>query len=93
MHLQLKTSSGFNSDAESASKKILVFGWTRKADAGAMGDIGRSKHAFIAGALRRSGPMHKIYFAFRSCGIEMLMACLGTCSTDANQPSPICCLR
>jgi hypothetical protein len=29
-----------------------------------MGDIGPSKHAFTPGALRRSGPMHKITASF-----------------------------
>src|SRR4029079_270094 len=72
---------------------MVAFACVCRMDAGAAGDTGPSRQALTAGAFRASGTTQMISRDFMIWRIDIEIACDGTSSIDANQPSPTCCRR
>src|SRR5699024_399495 len=81
----------FNNEAEPLSKKQVQWGCSCNILAGCLLETGKVRQFLTAEAFLLSGTEAMICFDRIICRIDILIACLGTSSTEPNQPSPICC--
>src|SRR5260370_40615282 len=81
--------AGLSSEAELLSRYTVAFGCWRRIDAGAMGLISPSKHAFTACALRWSGTTAGISLALRIWRSDIQVACVGIRVLSTTRDTPI----
>src|ERR1700691_3550441 len=79
-----------SNDADSVSRYTVAFGCVRRTEAGAIGLISPSRHAFTARAFCGPGTTAIISRLFRIRLTDMEMARVGTSGSDGNQPSFTC---